>query len=80
MTEQPTGESTTDPEQNPNNPDIVPDEHGAKADRPGGPGQSATNPVEPGRLSPAPDPDSEEEDEVITARREHQQESPGTSD
>lgn len=43
-----------------------------RADRPGGPGQSAQNPVEPGDATPAPDPDGQaEEDEATRARREH---------
>ena len=66
----------TDPEKNPNNPDVVPDDHDSKADRPGGPGQSAANPVGAGQTSPAPDAESPEEDDVVEARREHQRSAP----
>lgn len=46
-----------------------------KADRPGGPGQSAQNPVAPGDATPAPDPrggeGAPEQDDAVKARREH---------
>ncbi|WP_108665859.1 hypothetical protein [Euzebya rosea] len=51
-----------------------------KADRPGGPGQTGMNPVEPGRSSPAPDDDTPAEDDVIAERRAHVEESQANTD